>query len=119
MANQKNLITGILDIVVLSILSQEDTYAYALCKKITALSNDKLSVTLSSIYTVIYKLERAKYITEYSVVVGKKRTRVYYHLEPSGHEYAHQMLTEYFHITDSVACILHSLNLIKEEPSHE
>ena len=37
-------------------------------------------------YPTLYKLIDNKYITDYKKTVGKRMTRVYYHLEPSGEQ---------------------------------
>ena len=82
MAYKNTLLTGITDFLVLSILKiKGDCYAYEISKYITSESNKLLSISPNTIYTVMYKLENEHMISEYSVLVGKKRTRVYYHIE--------------------------------------
>lgn len=48
-----------------------------------------------TIYAVTYKLENEGKISQYSKLVGKRRTRVYYHLEPEGKEYYTQLLNNF------------------------
>lgn len=66
----------------------------------------------NTIYAAAYKLETEGKISEYSKLVGKKRRRVYYHLEKSGQEYLQQLNEDYLLVTTNVNCILTSL---KEE----
>ena len=88
MAYKNTLITGITDFLVLAILkSKGDCYAYEISKYITSESNELLSISPNTIYTVMYKLENEQMISEYSVLVGKKRTRIYYHIESDGEAY--------------------------------
>lgn len=110
MAIKNSLMTGITDLLVLSILREGDAYAYDISKTIHSLSNDAIAISLNTIYTAIYKLEREGYVTEYSKLVGKKRTRVYYHLEETGHAYTQELLDNYVSITDGVHSLFDKLN---------
>ena len=48
-------------------------------------------------------------ITEYSKLVGKKRTRIYYHLEPKGKEHLEKISKEYAKMNEGVKKVLDSL----------
>ena len=48
-------------------------------------------------------------ISEYSKLVGRKRTRVYYHIEPAGEEYLSQLLSTYKNMTAGVSLIFDTL----------
>ena len=95
MAYKNNLITGITELLVLKILEQQDSYVYEIQKMINNNSEHLLSISLNTIYTVTYKLENENLISEYSKLVGKKRTRVYYHLEETGKEYLTKITANY------------------------
>ena len=109
MASKNFFIYGITELLILSILNKGDTYVYEITKSITNYSNDLLSISQNTIYTATYKLEEDGLITEYSKLVGKKRTRIYYHLEPEGKEYLGKILTNYLNVTNGVKNILESL----------
>ena len=81
MANKNNFINGITELLILSILNKHDSYVYEIVKSITEFSGGLLSISQNTIYTATYKLENEGKITEYSKLVGKKRTRIYYHIE--------------------------------------
>ncbi|MGN0452608.1 MAG: PadR family transcriptional regulator [Ruminococcus sp.] len=57
---------------------------YEIIKSIADYSDGLLVISQNTIYTAAYKLVNEGKISEYSKLVGKKRTRVYYHLEVSG-----------------------------------
>lgn len=82
---------------------------YEITKNISNNSDNLLSISLNTIYTVTYKLEEEKMISEYSKLVGKKRTRVYYHLEPSGREHLQKISADYSKMTEGVRKVLDSL----------
>ena len=80
MANRNNFITGITEMLILSLLEKGDSYVYQISKSIKDLSDNSLSISQNTLYSATYKLENEGYISEYSKKVGKKRTRIYYKL---------------------------------------
>lgn len=118
MAYKNTLLTGITDFLVLSILKiKGDCYAYEISKYITSESNKLLSISPNTIYTVMYKLENEHMISEYSVLVGKKRTRVYYHIEADGETYLEELHGDYKNMISAVSSIFDSLE--KEGKQHD
>lgn len=109
MALKNSLITGITDLLVLSILDKQDSYVYEITKTISNHSDGLLSISHNTVYTATYKLEEEKMITEYSKLVGKKRTRIYYHLEPKGKEHLEKISKEYAKMNEGVKKVLDSL----------
>ncbi len=108
--NSKNLfITGAVDIIILSILNNGDSYGYEITKSITKLSDDLLTISQNTIYTAIYKLVNDGMISEYSVLVGKKRTRVYYHIEEKGKKYLDELMEDYKKTSNGIKNILSKL----------
>lgn len=59
-----------------------------------------------TLYLILYKLVESGYLSTYSKTVGIKRTRKYYHLDPSRREYLNRILNEYDEITKGIAMIL-------------
>ena len=115
MAYKNNLITGITELLVLKILEQQDSYVYEIQKMINNHSEQLLSISLNTFYTVTYKLEKENLISEYSKRVGKKRTRVYYHLEETGKEHLAKVMTNYNNMIDGVNRIINSLGGAQNE----
>lgn len=109
MVYKNSLITGITDLLVLAILNEKgDSYVYEITKYITNCSNESLSISHNTIYTVMYKLEEENMISEYSKLVGKKRTRVYYHIEPAGKTYLDELVENYNQMICGVELIFNS-----------
>lgn len=109
MAYKNSLITGITELLILAILSHHDSYVYEIQKNIADNSGNLLTISLNTIYTATYKLEGENMISEYSKRVGKKRTRVYYHLEPCGREHLQKISEDYSNMTEGVKRVLDSL----------
>lgn len=95
MAGKNYFINGITELLILSLLSRQDCYVYEITKTIADSSEGLLHISQNTIYTATYKLENEKRISEYSKLVGRKRTRVYYHIEPDGQRYLEELLASY------------------------
>jgi PadR family transcriptional regulator PadR len=106
MAYKNSLITGITDLLVLAILNNSDSYVYEIAKIISNDSGGLLSISHNTVYTATYKLEEQQMISEYSKLVGKKRTRIYYHIEQKGNEYLKELQENYSNMTTGVEKIL-------------
>lgn len=102
MANKNYFINGITELLILSMLKSHDSYVYEIVKSITEFSDGLLTISQNTIYTATYKLENEGKISEYSKLVGKRRTRVYYHIEPLGEEYLSNLLGNYKGTTNGV-----------------
>lgn len=110
MANKNYFINGVAELLILSILYKEDTYIYDIKKIIDRESNNLLPMSQNTIYAAAYKLENENKISEYPKLVGRKRTRVYYHIEEPGIEYLKKLTADYYLSTTSVWKILDSLD---------
>lgn len=115
MQNRNYFISGITELLILSILQNHDSYVYEIAKTISNGSGDILSISQNTIYTAAYKLENENKISERSVVVGKKRTRIYYHIEPAGIEYLEELISSYNLTTAGVKNILELLSEERNE----
>lgn len=71
MANRNNFITGITEMLILSLLEKGDSYVYQISKSIKDLSDNSLSISQNTLYSATYKLENEGYISEYSKKSGK------------------------------------------------
>lgn len=92
-------------LVLLALLQKEDMYGYQLVQETERRSGGRIVTQEGSLYPVLYKLLDQGLISDRRVQVGKRMTRVYYHLEPAGEERLAQMLQEYRNITDGVFMI--------------
>ncbi|MFQ9514452.1 MAG: PadR family transcriptional regulator [Eubacterium sp.] len=112
MAGRNYFINGITELLILSILAKHDSYVYEIVKSITDNSHNLLFISQNTIYTAAYKLEEEGKISQYSKLAGKKRTRIYYRIEPSGKKYLNDLLLNYQCTISGVQNILDSLNKI-------
>lgn len=105
-AEQNSFRRGIMSLVLLSLLRKEDMYGYQLVQETKNLSGGRIQTQEGSLYPVLYKLQEKGYISDRKVLVGKRMTRVYYHLEPSGLAYLQTLMEEYTTISTGLNMIM-------------
>ena len=105
-AEQNSFRRGIMSLVLLSLLRKEDMYGYQLVQETKNLSGGRIQTQEGSLYPVLYKLQEKGYISDRKVLVGKRMTRVYYHLEPSGLAYLQTLMEEYITISTGLSMIM-------------
>ncbi len=109
MSTRNYFTNGITELLILSVLKHGDSYVYNIFKTIKENSGGLLTISQNTIYTATYKLESENKISEYSKLVGRKRTRVYYHIEEPGLKALEKLEADYSHTINGVQNILSSL----------
>lgn len=104
--NTENFKRGCAELVALYLLSKEDMYGYQMTSAMEEISEGRFTMLEGSLYLILYKLVEAGYISTYSKLVGKKRTRKYYHLEELGREYLKKIMYEYDEVNLGIALLL-------------
>ena len=106
MAVSENIKRGSIEVIILSLLQEEDMYGYQLSQEMRKRSDGRYSLLESSMYPSLYRMLDKGLITDKKVKVGLRRVRVYYHLEPVGEEYLQKAREEYLSLTHGVLDIL-------------
>lgn len=75
---------GLVPLAILALLKREDMYGYQLMQEVVNSSSGKFTIQEGSLYQVLYHLQGQELISDRRVQVGKRMTRIYYHLEPAG-----------------------------------
>lgn len=104
--NQENFKRGCAELIALYLLSKEDLYGYQICQLMEEKSEGRFTMLEGSLYLILYKLVELGHLTTYTKLVGKRRTRKYYHLEESGKEYLAEMMHEYDEVSKGIYLIL-------------
>lgn len=103
---QNSFRRGVMSLVLLGLLKQEDMYGYQLVQETEKQSGGAIITQEGSLYPVLYKLLDQGLISDRKVLVGKRMQRVYYHLEPAGEERLRELTQEYEAVTRGVFNIL-------------
>lgn len=101
-----NLKRGSVDLLLLYLLKEEDMYGYQMSQELINRSGGKYRLQETSLYPILYRLIDNEYISCKKVLVGKRRTRIYYHIEPKGLDYYNQALNDYLNTVSGALQIL-------------
>ncbi|HET7569465.1 MAG TPA: helix-turn-helix transcriptional regulator [Gammaproteobacteria bacterium] len=85
MAINKDLVAASSTPIVLAILADEDSYGYAILKRVRELSGGRMEWTDGMLYPVLHRLERLGHIQARWEVADSGRRRKYYRITRSGH----------------------------------
>ena len=113
MAISDNLKRGTIEVSILTLLKQRDMYGYDISQELSNQSKGLYSIQETSMYPALYRLVDKGYISDRTEKVGKRRTRVYYHLEPEGEVYLDSLRKEYLSISRGVLYLL-GINSLEE-----
>lgn len=102
---QNSFRRGVMSLVILGLLKREDMYGYQLVQETERVSGGRIVTQEGSLYPVLYKLVDQGLISDRRVQVGRRMTRVYYHLEPAGEQRFAELLREYEEITQGIRLI--------------
>lgn len=109
MANQKNQFKkGVLDIVVLNIISEGDTYGYDLINTLDSQSQGYYLMKEGSLYPILYRLEDKGYIESYRKTLQQERAvpRKYYKITASGSRILEDMKSDWHEFVDITNTLL-------------
>ena len=100
MRTKTNFRFSFAELIILSLLEKKDIYGYEFVPLLKKASGGRLVVTESTLYPTLYKLldreERA----------GKRRIRVYYHLEDAGSARLAALKEEYTNLREGIDTML-------------
>ncbi len=101
--------------MVLALLTEEDMYGYQLSQLISERSNKAIAVPEGSLYPTLYRLVEQGCISDKKVQIGKRMSRVYYHLELTGLLRLREMYMEYQAFTEGLRNLLSGFSKSMEE----
>lgn len=105
--NRSNFKKGSVEMLLLQLLKSEgDCYGYQLSQLINQRSNGVLVIPEGSMYPTLYKLIDNNYISDYKKTVGKRMTRVYYHIEENGIARLDELLEDYKEVANAIDLIM-------------
>ena len=106
MRKKTNFRFSFAELIILSLLEKRDIYGYEFVPLLEEASGGRLFVTESTLYPTLYKLLDSHYISDREERAGKRRIRVYYHLEPEGLERLNNLREEYQNLRDGINAML-------------
>lgn len=113
MAVSDNVKRGTIELLILTLLDSADMYGYELVQEIKNRSNGLYTMQESSLYPSLYRLLDKGLISDQQIKVGKRRVRVYYHIEDTGKQYLTEIRKEYLALCRGILYLL-DINSLEE-----
>ena len=88
-------IRGYIDLIILSLLKRQPSYAYDLAKTITEVSDGEYTIKQTTLYSALKRLEAAGLTSSYASVSASGKPRTYYRLTDAGAAYLADKLAEW------------------------
>lgn len=106
MNQRSNFKKGSVEMLLLHILRDGDCYGYQLTQLIKERSDGTIVIPEGSMYPTLYKLLENGVISDYKKQVGKRLTRVYYHLEEKGIKHLETLIEDYYEVHAGIQKVL-------------
>lgn len=90
-----------LDMLVLQILCDSDSYGYEIVSTIESRTNGVVLIKEGVLYPILYKLVEGNYIKPYDKLVDGRK-RVYYSILDKGYNYLDEMKLDYHELTHAI-----------------
>ena len=90
-----DVIRGYIDVMILRVLCDGDSYGYAISKRITEISENSYSMKETTLYSAFSRLEKLGYLRSYPGSYSGGRERTYYALTDGGLSYYQQKCDEW------------------------
>ena len=103
---RENLKKGTVEMVLLHLLSERSMYGYEILQEMKKRSGEQFVLKDGSMYPILYRMIDKGLITDEQVLVGRRRTRVYYHLTEEGKAGLEEIKAEYLFITEGITKLL-------------
>ena len=102
----RELRRGSLELIVLHLLGPGEAYGYEIVTKLTRETGGALEVTDGTLYPVLYRLERAGFVTVRWDTSGRGVPRKYYRLTEAGRAELSALTADWFAFADAMARLL-------------
>ena len=90
-----DVIRGYIDVMILRVLCDGDSYGYEISKKITDISDNSYTMKETTLYSAFSRLEKLNYLRPYPGSVSGGRERTYYAMTDEGLQYYRNKCSEW------------------------
>lgn len=95
-----------IEMLLLKIISNGDCYGYQIVQTLNKITNGTIQIAEGTMYPILYRLLDKGYISDDKQLVGKRQTRIYYHILPEGIEYMNKLYEDYSTVANSITSIM-------------
>ena len=97
-----------IEMLLLNLLKEQDMYGYQLSQELKKRSSGLYTILEGSMYQILYRLNDSGYISFFEKKVGRRQTRIYYHLEDNGLMYLDNLQTSFQQYVNLIQFLLTS-----------
>lgn len=90
-----DVMRGYNDLMILSLLMEQDSYGYEISKQIRQICSDKYVMKETTLYSAFTRLEKSGYIEGYFGTETNGKQRTYYRITPEGSSYYREKCREW------------------------
>lgn len=90
-----DVMRGYIDLIILRVLCDGDSYGYEISKKVTDISGNSYTMKETTLYSAFTRLEKLKYLRSYPGSQSGGRERTYYSLTDEGFRYYRHKCAEW------------------------
>ncbi|MCL2197395.1 MAG: PadR family transcriptional regulator [Defluviitaleaceae bacterium] len=98
-----DVMRGYIDLIILRVLCDGDSYGYEISKKITEISENSYVMKETTLYSAFSRLEKLKYVRSYPGSVTGGRERTYYALAEEGRRHFRHKCDEWVATKDLIS----------------
>lgn len=95
-----------MEMLLLKIISEGDCYGYQIVQTLDKISNGTIHIAEGTMYPILYRLLDEGLISDEKRLVGKRQTRIYYHIEDKGITHMQKLYEEYLTMINSIERIM-------------
>lgn len=106
---------GTVELLILKLLQERDMYGYEITQALQEKSDGYFILQEGSLYPTLYRMLDRGLISDRQELVGRRRTRVYYHLEDAGREKYALIRDEYIALNKGIMNIINAELVPAEE----
>ena len=87
-------------------IQKGDCYGYQIVQTLDKISNGTIHIAEGTMYPILYRLLDEGLISDEKRLVGKRQTRIYYHIEDKGITHMQKLYEEYLIMINSIERIM-------------
>ncbi|MCL1631989.1 PadR family transcriptional regulator [Sporolactobacillus sp. CPB3-1] len=107
---RSDILRGHLDSIILRLLKDEDSYGYALSKKISHRTGGRFEIKEATLYAVFQRLEKKQLIESYYGARSHGGKRKYYRITTLGKAYLYEMVREWQEVKEIVDLFMEEID---------
>lgn len=108
MTSKDNFKRGNIEMLILYLLQEKEMYGYQILQTLTQRSRGLFVIHEGTMYPTLYRMLDRGLISDRVELLGRRKTRVYYRIEPQGEIYLSQLQREYKQISDGIKYVIES-----------